>query len=329
MNSRNGLRDQQISQLDFGGVLRNSHDFEGQNLRVRDTVSAVQDYFTHYRASYNTENLPTTITYFLGTQPHKTNVGVLGDSSGSLNNQYFIIYDATSDDQYYVWYNVSGGGTDPALVNATGIEVPIQTNDDSTIVAYATELAISSSASRIFDARRKGNTVLITTKKFGETSDSINGTTAFLISNTSGEEKLIEEVKITYNDNNPIYEGQELVGYKYNIFTGKFELLSNPPDVQVDFTPVSATEPTILNITLTANVENSFVLPENTNRFYVKARTFRRLRLAYEAGETATNYITIPFGTNYSEDGLQLDADRTVYLLSTTNNVDVEIVYWI
>jgi len=202
------LNPQEISQLDPGGTLKNSHDYFGQAFRVRDTVAAVQDYFSHYRVVYDGSDRPTQVEYFLGTQPHITQVGTTSDSAGSLNNKYFFVYEPISDQQYYFWYNVSGTGTDPNIANAVGVEIEIDTNDDSTIVALATELSINASAeaSRFFDARRINGTVQITSKRAGKTTNSVDGNTGFLISNTEGSERLVETVDISYNGANPVWE---------------------------------------------------------------------------------------------------------------------------
>ena len=323
---------QEISQLDPGGVLKNVHDYDGQAFRVRDTVAAVQDYFTHYRVTYNVDDQPTQITYYLGTQPHITQVGTISDVAGSLNSRYFFLYEPVSDQQYYVWYNVSSGGVDPAIPNSIGIEVPISTNDDSTIVALATELAINAdvNGSRFFDARRINGSVKITTKRAGLTTDSIDGNTGFLIANTPGEEEIVEVVDISYNGDNPIWEGQELIGYKYNVFTGKFELLADIGNVNVDFTPVTAEDPFIVNLTLgVAGTESSIVLPVNTVRFVIRERRNGKLQFSWTAGQSGTTFFTIPRGNSYSEEGLQLVAPKTIYLQAPNkDNADIELIYW-
>lgn len=323
---------QVISQLDPGGVLKNAHDYDGQAFRVRDTVAAVQDYFTHYRVTYDASDRPTQVTYLLGVQPHVTQVATTSDSSGSLQDKYFFIYEPVSDQQYYIWYNVAGGGTDPAIPNAIGVEVPINTNDDSTIVALATELAINGDvvANRFFDARRVNGIVKITSKRPGETTSSVDGNTGFLLTNTAGQEKTVEIVDIAYNGSNPIWEGQELIGYRYNVFTGKFELLVEIDNVTVNFSPVTAQDPTIINLALgVKGTEGSFALPLNTVKFSIKARGKAKLQFSFTMGQSNTNFVTIKKGAVYQDEGLELDSIQTVYVQSPdTDNEDVEIVYW-
>jgi len=70
------------------------------------------------------------------------------DSSGSLNNDYWVFY-TTPNLAYYVWYNVNSGGSDPAPsapagVTYKGIEVAIATDATAAAVATATKSAIDS-----------------------------------------------------------------------------------------------------------------------------------------------------------------------------------------
>lgn len=72
--------------------------------------------------------------------------------AGSLNDTYFLIDCPT--ERFYVWYNVAGAGTDPALtvplptdlivdgILRTGIVVAVAALDSATLVAVATAAAI-------------------------------------------------------------------------------------------------------------------------------------------------------------------------------------------
>ena len=58
--------------------------------------------------------------------------------------EYFELYNGGNANQYYIWYNVSGGSnTDPAPVGFTGIEVTINSSDSAATVASATYAAIN------------------------------------------------------------------------------------------------------------------------------------------------------------------------------------------
>lgn len=58
--------------------------------------------------------------------------------------QYFLLNSSTT--QYYVWYNVDGGGGDPGVAGRTGIQVNIATGDSGTSIATATAAAIDARA---------------------------------------------------------------------------------------------------------------------------------------------------------------------------------------
>jgi hypothetical protein len=110
------------------------------------------------------------ITY---TQNDDSNTGVAqveeitceADSGGSLNNKYWWIFSDTTS--YYVWYDVSSGGTDPTPSapsgypsTTSGIEVDITTDDTASSVATATQTAID--AEMDFSASVSGAIVTVT-----------------------------------------------------------------------------------------------------------------------------------------------------------------------
>lgn len=66
----------------------------------------------------------------------KTQVTCRADSTGDLNDTYFVFYDATGT-KYYMWYNVNSAGTDPEVADATGIEVAVATDATAAQVAAA------------------------------------------------------------------------------------------------------------------------------------------------------------------------------------------------
>lgn len=77
-------------------------------------------------------------------------VDTVADVAGSLNSTFFVFY-TTPNRGFYVWFNVSGGGVDPAPaapagVTFQGIMVAIATNDTATAVAIATKAAIDATS---------------------------------------------------------------------------------------------------------------------------------------------------------------------------------------
>jgi flagellin-like hook-associated protein FlgL len=98
-----------------------------------------------------------------------------------IANKYFNLYDGTN--QYYVWYNVDGGGSDPAP-GGTAIQVAITASDDATSVATKTAAAINSAQGSIFSAGSSGADLTITRIGSGTATDSSDGNLGWTI-NTS------------------------------------------------------------------------------------------------------------------------------------------------
>lgn len=211
-----------LSDLDDGAIFRDIHSYPDHSIRVRDTVSVVKEYFDNFTVTYNVNNLPTQACYYVGLEPHLTTIGTRSDVGGDLNNTYFFIYEARSNKLFHVWYNVDSLGVNPAPANSTGIEIQINSNDNSALVAYATELVLSL-YSTYFNVSRTNSVLKITTVKLGEANNTLDVSTSFLITNDPGEKELIKKIDISYVGNNPKWEGQELKGYSFNVFTGKFE----------------------------------------------------------------------------------------------------------
>jgi hypothetical protein len=67
-------------------------------------------------------------------------ITTVADVAGSLNDTYFLL--SASGVDYYVWFNVDSGGTDPALPGRTGVEVAIVEDDTADDVAAALEPAV-------------------------------------------------------------------------------------------------------------------------------------------------------------------------------------------
>ena len=106
-----------------------------------------------------------------------TNITCLGDGGGSLNNLYFTLNTAFDQNQYYVWYDVSGAGVDPAVSGKTGIRVSINSGDSASTVALATGTAIAS----YFDVEVVSDVLTITNISYGPCADATAGTSGFTV----------------------------------------------------------------------------------------------------------------------------------------------------
>lgn len=115
-------------------------------------------------------------------------VTTIADVAGSLNNKYFLLNSASSGVQYYVWFNVSSGGTDPMVANKTGVEVDISTNANANTVATAVAAAIDALAE--FASTASSAIVTVTNSAAGNfvpASDSVPAPTGFAFAVTVGK----------------------------------------------------------------------------------------------------------------------------------------------
>lgn len=102
----------------------------------------------------------------------KTRVSCIA-ASLITTGDYWEINAADDSTEYYVWYDVDGGGGDPAIVGKTGIQVSISSSDTAIQVANATSAAIDALAD--FEADSDGNLVTVTTSGEAETTDATTG----------------------------------------------------------------------------------------------------------------------------------------------------------
>ena len=69
-----------------------------------------------------------------------TEVTTIAEAVSSLNDTYFYISSPTDD--YYVWFNMEGHGTDPAITLKTGVEIAISSGDTAQTIAGLVETAL-------------------------------------------------------------------------------------------------------------------------------------------------------------------------------------------
>ena len=211
------------SQFDPGGVIKNVHDLHGQALRTTDANSEISGYWSHFSVVYDGQNRPTSVSYYRGVAPTKTTITTLPDASGSLQNKYFFLYSGYDNQKYHVWYNVDGLGVDPAPANSLGIEVPINSNDLDVITAKAAQLMINALYPGKFTASVAKNVLYINNVQYGQFSDSVDVNTGFQVVSQTGQNDTVSTISISYDINgNPVYQGQTLKNYYYDIYSGKF-----------------------------------------------------------------------------------------------------------
>lgn len=131
-----------FSNLDPGGVLKNSHSQEADALRVIDTNNIVGRYWSHVILTYDSNDSVENAKFFYDKTKGIYEVTMVADVAGSLNGKYFLLNTGQNEKKFYVWYNVGGTGVDPALLDREGVEIPVQFNDSAAIVALATKLML-------------------------------------------------------------------------------------------------------------------------------------------------------------------------------------------
>ncbi|MBW1780231.1 MAG: flagellar hook-associated protein FlgL [Deltaproteobacteria bacterium] len=107
------------------------------------------------------------------TLPFPKDEVTTGAESSLSGGEYFKVSSSTTD--YYVWYDIDNGSSDPSVAGRTGIEVDISSGDSAAQVAAATQSAIDAVAD--LSASVSGSSVTITSG--GEAVDATDGDTEF------------------------------------------------------------------------------------------------------------------------------------------------------
>jgi hypothetical protein len=208
------------SKYDAGLIVKEVHDFYGQSIRTTDANSVVKNFFTHFRAIYDVDNKPTEITYYRGMTAHKTSFDVI--ASPLLATGYFELHSAPDNQLWVVWFNVDGASTQPSVPGAKYIEVAIDSGDTAAVISTAIALTINALYKDVFVVTRNGTNVEIRTYGLGEVSPSDEAMTPFTFAQVPGTQAVVQKIVLTYSGTDPIYEGQILKGYTYDIYSGKF-----------------------------------------------------------------------------------------------------------
>lgn len=237
------MADNKNSTYDPGLIIKDVHDYHGQSIRVSNSKSIADKHYTHFRVVYNEDFLPTKVTYYRGIKSHKTTLLCAADISSSLQSDYVLIRSAPDDKLFHIWFNVNGLGIDPAPIDSTGIEIPINSNDSANIVATAIKLIVNSLFGDYFFATSSGSVVEVITKDFGTVQNSQSFATGFTVVNEAGNQEVVNKINIEYKGADPYYNGQILKNYRFNVFNGEFE--HNEPTSEIVWDSMETTFPTI------------------------------------------------------------------------------------
>lgn len=121
----------------------------------------------------------------------------------------------------------------------------------------------------------------------------------------------------------------QLDGDPVTIVDDEGDKLDILPDgsLPVTVTAQILTTPNIANVAANVkNTEYSYTFPVSTKKYRIAARGNAKLKLAFNSGESATNFVTIHPGSSYEERGL--NASITVYFQSSKDSEVIEILSW-
>ena len=111
-------------------------------------------------------------------------ITTVADTAGSLNDTYFFITDSeTTPTNYYVWFNINAGGTDPSLAGYTGVEVTAATGATAEAIATATASALDALGG--FGAAATSNVVTVTHASTGYAPEAYDNDSGFAFAVTT------------------------------------------------------------------------------------------------------------------------------------------------
>lgn len=225
MNNVNVEDPEAFSQYDPDQVLKDVHSLPGHYLRTKESLTLVKPYFDTFSVTYDSSDNPVEVTYFAGTKPHVTEIGFVADSNGDKAGGYVLLTSGRGKLRYALYMTIDGVGDPPNLEGVTNVEVPLMLNDSASLIAVAYNMIINNLEG--FSVSRSNAVIKVTTDDLGITNNTLEVGTGFVINNEAGENVEVAKVNLNYSDSgNPIWQSQELKGYKYNIYTGQF-VISN------------------------------------------------------------------------------------------------------
>jgi hypothetical protein len=105
-------------------------------------------------------------------------VTTIADSSGSLNNTYFLLSSINkvtkAQKNFYMWFDINSAGTDPAIAGRTGIHVTGATNASANTLASSMRTALNA-LTNDFAATGANAAVIITDVAFGPVTAAVDG----------------------------------------------------------------------------------------------------------------------------------------------------------
>lgn len=311
-----------MSQFGMGNVIRASFSELQSALRITNTNALLKDAYTHFIQELDVNNNPTKIEYYQASQAVIDEIFFIDDVAGSLQGKYIVVQEFISKREIALYVTVDGVGTAPTAGDLQ-VAVNISENDPASIVRLAFITALGAYES--FQVERVGkyteSSIKVTYLQFGETEAIDLTDTGFTVNRIqSGDSFKVGEVIIEYDEyQNPIWDGNLLKGMVYNAFTGEFE------SAGAGAGDLKSTTPNIQNIDLTVpGTIYPVTIEEGALKMLFQSRNDATLEFSFEP--SFSSYITLPRGTTYSEDDLNLTG-KTMYIRTKKTTV-LELLQW-
>lgn len=173
-------------------------------------TAAVINADSEFTAIYSSEVLIISCTQF-GLKPASYNVNspiFLTNTNGAvparLNGKWFYINSTGDAQQYYLYFNVAGGGIDPLISGKIGL--PVNLPEGASAIAVASQIKSVLESTDKFIVEQFENELLIRNKTVGIVTEANANNTGFSfeIRQKGTNRVLVATLNMTYNDNKDI-----------------------------------------------------------------------------------------------------------------------------
>jgi len=216
--------------LDYSGVLKDVHSPDSKSLRIVDVSTIVEAPFT--RAEVDNLNNVTQVSFWRDEAYTIFTLKVSADINGQLSGKYIKLDTASESRQKVVlYYTVDGVGDDPNVGGYTSYEVPLNSNDTSTMVAFATKYVLSTIHG--LDVSYNKNTILIKNTSRGISTLDKGNTLFQVIIENEGQEVFLKSTSLPKIEN---------LKYVYNAISKEFYLTPEGYNITASGEELTATK---------------------------------------------------------------------------------------
>lgn len=216
--------------LDYSGVLKDVHSPDLKSLRIVDVSTIVEAPFT--RAEVDNLNNVTQVSFWRDEAYTIFTLKVYADINGQLSGKYIKLDTASESRQKVVlYYTVDGVGDDPNVEGYTSYEVPLNSNDTSTMVAFVTKYVLSTIHG--LDVSYNKNTILIKNTSRGISTLDKGNTLFQVIIENEGQEVFLKSTSLPKIEN---------LKYVYNAISKEFYLTPEGYNITASGEELTATK---------------------------------------------------------------------------------------